>query len=104
MLRVCGLSFTGYWFTTLCSHLIIFASVTLVIFVAIVWIIKLEFLNHTDAVICTAIEFILFMPSSLIFCYILSHLFNKKETARAIVPMIAYFVSFSQPLTLFTFA
>ncbi|CAG2115476.1 unnamed protein product [Medioppia subpectinata] len=90
LLRVCGLTLRQYWFTTLVCHMIMFLISVLLILIITVWIVKIEFLQDSEAVGCVFILFILFIPSSLITCYVWSHLFNKKETARGILPLLCY--------------
>jgi hypothetical protein len=63
------------------------------ILIATIFILKLEFLQYTEAVICIVILFILFMPSSLLACYVFSHIFNKRDTARSVLPVLCYLVS-----------
>ena len=95
LLRVCGLGFKGYWITTLVCHLIMFLISILLVLITTIFIIKVEFLQNSEAIGCVFLLFILFMPTSLITCYVLTHMFNKKDTARSILPLLCYLVRFS---------
>ncbi|XP_054155382.1 cholesterol transporter ABCA5-like [Oppia nitens] len=90
LLRVCGLSFHGYWLTTIVCHLLVFLIPVLIILIVTIFIIKVEFLQDPEAIVCAFILFFLFMPASLLASYVWLHLFNKKDTARSIVPIMCY--------------
>ncbi|KAM7312761.1 cholesterol transporter ABCA5 [Ixodes scapularis] len=91
-LRVSGLLFSGYWFTVLLSHAILYLLSMILTVVALV-VMGVPFLTEPVAVLAIVILFLLYVPASLLVCYVLTHLFNKHETAKGVLPFLSLLCS-----------
>ncbi|KAH7957727.1 hypothetical protein HPB52_022524 [Rhipicephalus sanguineus] len=91
-LRVSGLLFCGYWFTVLLSHAALYLLSVLLTVLALV-VLRVPFLTEPVALLAIVILFLLYVPASLIVCYVLTHLFNKHETAKGVLPFLALLCS-----------
>ncbi|XP_077510985.1 cholesterol transporter ABCA5-like isoform X2 [Amblyomma americanum] len=91
-LRVSGLLFSGYWFTVLLSHAVLYLLAVMLTILALVAI-GVPFLTDPVALLAIVALFVLYVPASLIVCYVLTHLFNKHETAKGVLPFMALLCS-----------
>ncbi|XP_077535547.1 cholesterol transporter ABCA5-like isoform X4 [Haemaphysalis longicornis] len=87
-LRVSGLLFTGYWLTVLLSHAVLYLSTVLLTLLALVAL-EVPFITEPVALLAIVSLFLLYVPASLIVCYVLTHLFNKHETSKGVLPFLA---------------
>lgn len=87
-LRVSGLLFTGYWLTVLLSHAALYMTTVMLTMLALVAL-GVPFLTEPVALLAIVSLFVLYVPASLIVCYVLTHLFNKHETAKGVLPFLA---------------
>lgn len=91
-LRVSGLLFCGYWFTVLLSHAALYLLSVLLTVLALVAL-QVPFLTEPVALLAIITLFLLYVPASLVVCYVLTHLFNKHETAKGVLPFLALLCS-----------
>ncbi|XP_049519507.1 cholesterol transporter ABCA5-like isoform X4 [Dermacentor silvarum] len=91
-LRVSGLLFCGYWFTVLLSHAALYLLSVLLTVLALVAL-QVPFLTEPVALLAIITLFVLYVPASLVVCYVLTHLFNKHETAKGVLPFLALLCS-----------
>ncbi|KAL3223630.1 hypothetical protein MRX96_027300 [Rhipicephalus microplus] len=91
-LRVSGLLFSGYWFTVLLSHAALYLLSVLLTVLALV-VLRVPFLTEPVALLAIVVLFLLYVPASLVVCYVLTHLFNKHETAKGVLPFLALLCS-----------
>ncbi|CAN7984948.1 unnamed protein product, partial [Ixodes hexagonus] len=91
-LRVSGLLFSGYWLTVLLSHALLYMLAILAVILALVAM-KVPFLTEPTAIVAIAILFLLYVPASLLVCYVITHMFNKHETAKGVLPFFSLLCS-----------
>nr|XP_054923491.1 ABC-type organic anion transporter ABCA8-like isoform X1 [Dermacentor andersoni] len=91
-LRVSGLLFCGYWSTVLLSHAALYLLSVLLTVLALVAL-QVPFLTEPVALLAIVSLFLLYVPASLVVCYVLTHLFNKHETAKGVLPFLALLCS-----------
>lgn len=91
-LRVSGLLFTGYWLTVLLSHAALYLTTVLLTMLTLVAL-EVPFLTEPVALLAIVALFVLYVPASLIVCYVLTHLFNKHETSKGVLPFLALLCS-----------
>ncbi|XP_054155627.1 cholesterol transporter ABCA5-like [Oppia nitens] len=89
LLRVFGLGISHYWTATLVGHLLIYSLTMFCILILVTFVLKVNFLVDSEAIICFIIMILLFMPASLLACYVWIHMFDKRDLARAFMPLIS---------------
>ncbi|XP_064460515.1 cholesterol transporter ABCA5-like isoform X2 [Ornithodoros turicata] len=91
-LRVAGLLFSGYWVTVMLSHMLVFLLAMLFMVLTLMTT-SVPFLTEPTAMLAIVILFMLYVPASLLVCYCLTHLFNKHETAKGVLPFLCLLCS-----------
>jgi hypothetical protein len=87
MLRICGVSFECYRFTTFVFHSIFMSFNTFVVLMLSIYFIKLDFLQTTESMICISIIFLLSIPTLLLSNYAFTQLFDIKVAATSVLPL-----------------
>lgn len=86
------MSLLDYWCITWVLHSAIFGVICFVVILFTLLVTRVFFLHDTGAIVCFVLLFILYVPTSLVFCYVLSHLFDKKDTAQSILAQACLWV------------
>lgn len=92
-LRVSGLSNSIYWLVNLTIHLALLLVVFAMGVIANVTVLHIEIFRDADAALASTLLLLMFYPVILLFAYSLSYLFEKKETARSVLPYITLLAS-----------
>lgn len=82
-----------YWLVTALVDSLTFGMFVFVIMAATYFYVPLSFFVNPYAFICGIILMLLYIPCSIMTCYVFSHLFNKREVAQALMSNISSLIA-----------
>lgn len=95
LLRVSGVSSFVYWLELFISDAIIFL-IPMVLMLILIPAFQLPSLSPAPAMVCLVMALLLYLPSGILFSYLMSFPFSSWDVAQQVLPNVFTFVSIAR--------